>query len=501
MSPVVSQSASKLVKAIRAARCACCPIVAVNSADPANAIQTVNATVNGKHHKFQWDLVEGTRGFSEEAVQWLRSKGIAPGEDATVMNPVGFLQLCQAMPAGAVSHMHMAHRQMKDSAAVVQAIWNIRDLFKFNGRTLVLHGTGIVCPPELQGDMLVVDQELPAPAELAMIADELITSAELPAQNMDRIVEAIQGLPAFAAEQALAMSATREGINLDDLWERKRKAIEQSPCLRVFRNGEQFSDIGGCDSIKRFMKLLCEGPLRPNCVVFIDEIEKAIAGQGDTSGVSQDQLGVLLTYMQDHAADGCIFVGAPGTSKSATAKAIGNEAGCPTVQLDLGAAKGSLVGQSETQIRQAMEVITSISNGKSLWIATCNSIGNLPPELRRRFTLGTYYFDTPTAEEREAIWVIYEGKYQVSGERPACDGWTGAEIKTCCRLASVLGVSLVDASQYVVPVSQSAPDVIERLRSQADGRFLSASSQGVYRRRTETQAVAKSPKVRKILSE
>lgn len=38
-----------------------------------------------------------------------------------------------------------------------------------------------------------------------------------------------------------------------------------------------------------------------------------------------------------------------------------------------------------------------------LWIATYNSIGTLPPELRRRFTLGTYFFDLPDD-----------------------DGWTGA---------------------------------------------------------------------------
>jgi SpoVK/Ycf46/Vps4 family AAA+-type ATPase len=222
------------------------------------------------------------------------------------------------------------------------------------------------------------------------------------------------------------------------------------------------------------------------------------------SGVTQDQLGILLSYMQDQAAAGMIFVGPPGAAKSAVAKAAGNEAGIPTIQLDLGAAKGSLVGQSELQIRNALKVITAVSNGRSLWIATCNAIADLPPELRRRFTLGTFFFDLPDAAERAAIWEIHIANYfghevrsegrvargkksvpRVStlGPRPADDGWTGAEIRNCCEIAWRLGCSLVEAAAFIVPVSRSAADQIQRLREQADGRFLSASAPGVYRRR------------------
>ncbi len=37
------------------------------------------------------------------------------------------------------------------------------------------------------------------------------------------------------------------------------------------------------------------GHARPNAVVFVDEIEKMLGGRGDLSGVSQDQLGAILT--------------------------------------------------------------------------------------------------------------------------------------------------------------------------------------------------------------
>ena len=66
--------------------------------------------------------------------------------------------------------------------------------------------------------------------------------------------------------------------------------------------------------------------------------------------------------------------------------------------------------------------------------------------------------------------------------RPDDANWTGAEIKSCCRLASLLDVPLVQAAQNVVPVAVTAGDKIESLRQWASGRCLSADRAGVYSR-------------------
>ena len=66
--------------------------------------------------------------------------------------------------------------------------------------------------------------------------------------------------------------------------------------------------------------------------------------------------------------------------------------------------------------------------------------------------------------------------------RPDDANWTGAEIKSCCRLASLLDVPLVQAAQNVVPVAVTAGDKIEGLRQWASGRCLSADRTGVYSR-------------------
>src|SRR5260370_36638881 len=97
-------------------------------------------------------------------------------------------------------------------------------------------------------------------------------------------------------------------------------------------------------------------------------------------------------------------IGPPGAAKSLVAEAAGNTAGVPTIAFDLGAMQNALVGASGERLRAALKVVAAVTNGRSLWIATCNSIGTSPPELRRRVTLGTFFFDLASPEERAAIW-------------------------------------------------------------------------------------------------
>ena len=63
--------------------------------------------------------------------------------------------------------------------------------------------------------------------------------------------------------------------------------------------------------------------------------------------------------------------------------------------------------------------------------------------------------------------------------RPDDTNWTGAEIKSCCRLALLLDVPLVQAAKNVVPVAVTAGDKFEGLRQWASGRCLSADRAGV----------------------
>ena len=483
----------QFVKTLQAARRVSTPLIAVRTADPALTMVRLQEGVGRTTAIVQWDIV---RGFVPLNDAGKKEVGKLVGErDPASIGPVDALVLACQLAEDAILVYSNAQRFWNDPQ-VAQGVWNLRDVFKANGRTLALLTTpGSILPDELTADVLVLDEPLPAVEDLNRILDETIAAAEVPeldAAGSAKAVDALLGLAAFPAEQVLAMSLSKNGLDLEQLWDRKRQVIEQAPGLSVWRGGETFDDIGGCENIKRFLAAVIAGEEAPRGVVFLDEIEKAFAGTGtDLSGVKTELTGTVLAWMQDHSADGCILLGPAGAAKSMVAKATGNTARIPTIAFDLGAMQNAMVGASGERLRAALKVVDAVTNGRSLWIATCNSIGALPPELRRRFTLGTFFFDLPSPDERATIWKIYTDKYGVSGELPDDDGWTGAEIKECCRKAYRLKLTLRESAEYIVPVSRSASDQVKALRQQASGKFISASYPGVYQFQ-EMAAVARS---------
>lgn len=493
-----------LLSQFKAARLVSTPLVATSTPDPAATIKSLADGLNGQAPALtQWDSVRGITALNEKG-----TKAVAQmGDDAQMaINPVSALICATRLPERAILFVHNAPRLLEgqDALSVIQAIWNLRDEFKGDGRTLVLLGPDFRLPPELSNDVLLLDEPLPDAAQLKSIICEAYDSAELapPGEEIcESAVSALLGLAAFPADQAAAMSLTPDGLDLPALWERKRQTIEATPGLAVWQGGETFNDIGGIENVKTFLSRVIQGAEAPRVFVFIDEIEKAFAGAGagaDTSGVSHDQVGTMLSFMQDEAASGIICIGPPGTSKSMLAKAAGNEAGVPTVALDFGAMKGSLIGESEQRLRSALKVIKAMAGGRIFFIATCNSITTLPPELRRRFTFGTFFFDLPTPEERERIWKLWTGKYGLGFEPVEDVNWTGAEIKQCCEVAYRLRCTLPEAGLYVVPVAVSAGDQIEKLRQSASGRFTSASTSGLYQFNAASTSVPTAPAKRKI---
>jgi len=469
---------------VRAARRVGTPLVAVRTADPASAITQVCEGINNKQDPpplLVWDFIGGLQGRND-AGKSVVAKVI--GENSPGLGPADALAVAQRVAADSILFL-LNPQRVWEQPDVVQGIWNLRDVFKAGGQMLVLvPPPGTTLPVELQNDVMVIDEPLPSTDDLSRLVGETFDSAGIEAPDtttVSKAVDALVGLAAFPAEQVLAMSLSKTGLDLDRLWERKCQAVEQTPGLTIWRGGETFDQIGGCENIKSFLTAVLHGREAPRVIVFVDEVEKAFAGTGtDMSGVKTEMTGTILSWMQDRGADGLIFIGPPGAAKSAVGKAAGATAGIPTVAFDLSAMQNSLVGGSGERLRAALQVVDAISQGRSLWIATCNSITSLPPELRRRFTLGTFFFDLPSADERRAIWNIYLKKWSLSDELPSDDGWTGAEIKECCRKAWRLKLSLKESAEYIVPVSRSAADQIEALRRQATGRFLSASNPGVF---------------------
>jgi hypothetical protein len=481
------------------------PLCGIETADPEATIVGIEKALGDKYSRtpvLEWDLALSLRKGRNKAGMAVFSE-LAPDGVAMLSNPVECLselyRKVEASPVDSVwkdmvFFVHNAHRLM-DGQGVSQAIWNLRDTFKSMGCTLVLLGPTIVLPSELKHDVVVISEPLPGEEELLAITEEMLEATEkavkkegkvfptVSIESKKKAADILRGLSAFAAEQVVAMSCGIDGINEDMLWQRKKRMIEQTPGLQVWKGGETFEMLGGLENLKSFLTGLLKGLASPiRAILYIDEVEKSLAGAaGDLSGTSQDQLGVMLRVMQDNDLPGIILVGAPGTGKSAIAKASGNIVDIPVIACDLGAMKGSLVGESEAKIRAAMDVFLAICAGKGIVLATANKLQALPPELKRRFSLGTFYVDLPGPKEQKKIWDIWLKRYEISGQTiPECAGWTGAEIRACCDISFRTAMSLVEAAKFIVPVAKSSPESITQLRTMSNGKFIDAHREGMY---------------------
>lgn len=476
---------AKLTETFRDARAAGTPLVAVETQDQFAAVAAICNSENGAA-KVLWDAERGVQGINKAGQQYLATKGDAETLRQSTTNPQTALEVADGLPEDGLFFMLNAHRFVAD-AFVSTGVLNKRETFKANGRTLVLLGPKHDLPQELRQDVIVIDDPLPDDEELRRIIEGLLVNAGLSPDGAVRAVDAVRGLSSFSAEQVAAMSLRKSGLDIEALWDRKRAQVAQVKGLSLQKGGPTFDDIGGNAAILAYFRRVLEGDDAPRAIYLVDEIEKYMAGSGgsDASGVTADYLGVLLREMEDNGHDGAICLSPPGCGKTMFARALARMFGRPLVQYDFGAMKGRYVGDSEAAIREAFKVANGIAAGRALVVATCNKLDNLPPELRRRFTNGIWYFDLPDAEERAAIWRVQLKAHGLSTSPAGVnfdEGWTGAEIRNCCRIASRLRVTLAEAAQYVMPVSQSDPASIESLRKLAEGRFLSANYPGVYSR-------------------
>lgn len=446
------------------------------------------------------EIVQHAREQGWKLALWDIANGLrVPGESSSVRGdagPADPLAALRALPALAQRNgtslllLPNFHRFL-NNPEVIQTVFTQMISGKQQRTFLVVLAPVVQIPVELEKLFVVLEHSLPDRENLERIVRELTSDSpdDLPqGEDLQRVLDAAAGLTRYEAEGSFALSLTRHNtIRPETIWELKAQTLKKNNLLTLHRGQERFNALGGLANLKEF----CQRALRP--------------------GKSVKARGVLL-------------LGVAGSGKSAFAKALGNETKRPTLLLDLGALMGSLVGQSEANLRQALRiadamspcvlfvdelekalsgvggqgdsgvstrmfgtVLTWLSDHSSdvFFVGTSNDISKLPPEFARaeRFD-GVFFLDLPAAQEKDLIWTMYRRMYEVpeSQARPDDTSWTGAEIRSCCRLSALLEITLTQAAHHVVPVAVTAAEQVERLRSWASGRCLSASAPGIYRR-------------------
>jgi hypothetical protein len=484
------------------------PLIAITTADQEATLRTIVANLDWKTPAVRYDVAQGPQPCRENEPEDQCAAFAMVGEDeqlAQLYAEDTARAMIQAflLPGECVLFFLNAQRQINEPR-VAQAIACMRDRFKTDRRTLVLLTPQITLPEQLAGDVMMLDDPLPGPEEIGQLLDKTYSyfTDPPPAPSEDtrrKAIEAVRGLHTAAIDQAFAFAMEPTGIDIPACWAQKRSRVEQTRGLTFYRGGETYNDIGGLDAFKSFMQEIYAGPEPFRLIVWLDEVEKTFTGSvgyGGDGGVNADQLGTILTNMEDNGWTGAIAIGPPGAGKSFIAKATGNTFELPCIRMDLGAMKGSLVGESEQYVRQAMKVLLAIADQGAFFIATCNSIQSLPPELKRRFSLGrTWFFDLPDEQERESIWKLNLARFGLDPNQPRPDSneWTGSDIRDCCLSAYRRRRSLTDVSRQIIPFAQTEPQRLFGLRDLADNKFLSASYEGAYR--NPAQVVARKPAV------
>jgi SpoVK/Ycf46/Vps4 family AAA+-type ATPase len=311
-------------------------------------------------------------------------------------------------------------------------------------------------------------------------------------------VDAALGLSSLQAERTfrLALLESRSGTLdegcIDRIVETKKAIIRESGALEYYPVSETESEVGGLEALKKWLA----------------QRREAFSDAARAYGIDRPK--------------GVALIGIPGTGKSLCAKVTAGMWKLPLLRLDMGAVFAGILGSSEKNMREAMQIAELIapcvlwvdeiekafagSGGDSgtasrvlatflTWMqekrspvfvfATANNTRHLPPELLRKDRFDEVFFlDLPTAEERQAILEVHLRRKNFSMVKQKFDlariaeetlGFVGAELKAVVEAAMFPAFrdgqreldddDLLQAARDMVPLATSHATLIEDLRA------------------------------------
>lgn len=383
--------------------------------------------------------------------------------------------------------------------------------FETTLHSVILLSPALPVPPDLEKTMVLIDWSLPDADELRDILSRC--EADLPDRfpkklngNREQVIQAMIGLTATEAGLVL-MSSIAATMELSEscipyIVKEKAQIIKKSGVLEYYDTSVTMSQVGGLENLKRYAQVK----------------KAAFSAEARNAGVD--------------APKGVLLVGVPGTGKSLSAKAIAGGT-MPLLRMDVGSLMGGLVGESESNVRQALKVAEAVapcvlwldevekaiggvessaqSDGGTLarvfgtlltWmqettapvyvVATANDVRALKPEFLRRFD-DVVWCDLPHAKARADIFKVHVEKRgqnlqdwipeEINNVVASTWGFSGAEIekavKSAIETAFFEGLKLTpdhvhNACKRIVPISQTMGEKIDELRAWANDRAVMA---------------------------
>lgn len=366
--------------------------------------------------------------------------------------------------------------------------------------TIIIVSEVTVIPPELANYITMFSVPLPTIDEIRSIIFEFGTSLNIPIEEavINEMARSFKGLDAFQIEQILNLAYQNGGtIERDDrrlILKEKEQFIQKSGMLELINFSETLDDIGGLENLKKWLSRKAE---------IFENLDKAL------------RFGVDMPK-------GIMIIGMPGCGKSLSAKATASLFKIPLVRLDVGRLLGKYVGESEHNMRKALQLAEAI-NPCVLWIdeiekafagvggesgssdvttrlfgqfltwlqeketavfvvATANDIAHLPAEFMRKGRFDELFFvDLPNNEERRKIIEIHLKKRKKWNKEIAAialvqktEGFSGADLEAMVQDAiesvftsgrdQVTTEDLLQSAEEIKSISDTMREKISKTR-------------------------------------
>ena len=389
------------------------PIIYINTIeeDRVEYVIRKNVKTNLNRSIYSWDFVDGytnnpnNQGFAKR-------------------NPLQALELVERLNAEtpALFLLKDFNRFLTD-LSISRKLRNISRILKLQPKTIIIIGSDLTIPKELQELITVLQFQLPLEDEISQELTRLINSLDIKVdpELFENLTRACQGLSLERIRRVLskiiATYKTIDNNSIAVLLSEKKQIISQTEILEYCSVSEKITNLGGLNNLKDWLK----------------KRKTAFSIQASNYGLPTPR--------------GLLLIGIQGTGKSLAAKAIANDWQLPLLKLDVGKLFGGIVGESESRLRQMINVAETISpcilwideidkaftnteskgdSGTSnrvlatfiSWlsektkpvfvISTANNIDLLPLEIIRKGRFDEIFFlDLPKKDEREEIFKIH----------------------------------------------------------------------------------------------
>jgi ATP-dependent 26S proteasome regulatory subunit len=475
------------------------PILYISSLEEDRIEYTIRKCVKFTGNKaiYTWDFVDGY-------INNPNNKGFAS------KNPLQALELVEKLTSDTPALFILKDfDKFLTDISVSRKLKNLIRILKTQPKTIIILATEVNIPVELNDLITFVEFKLPTEVEIRVELKRLFTSLgqDVDENFLEVLVRSCQGLSIERIRRALSKSiAQYSSINektLNLVLIEKQQLISQTQILEYQPTSTTFEDIGGLVNLKSWL-----------------------SNRKESFGEKAKLYGLPVPR-------GLLIAGVQGTGKSLTAKAIANDWQLPLLRLDIGRLFGGIVGESESRVRQMIQISEALSpcilwideidkafmeqtnrgdNGTSsrvlatfiTWlsektsqvfvVATANNFSALPLEVIRKGRFDEIFFvNLPSKAERKQIFKVFLKQlrpnnfedYDIELLTTRSDGFSGAEIQQAIiegmhfafnEKREFTTSDVLKGISQIIPLSQIDPERTKKLQDWAlSGRVRLAS--------------------------